>query len=78
MTERLLSFSAWTAVAICVIPILAAAVSAFTGDLETWSGMEGMTQLDGPTMPADGTFMRNFRAQNLGSRQFWRVRVIRQ
>ena len=39
MTERLLSFSAWTAVAICVIPILAAAISAFTGDLDTWTNI---------------------------------------
>ncbi|MFK7939949.1 MAG: ABC transporter permease [Roseovarius sp.] len=37
MTERLLSFSAWLAVALCVLPIVAAAAAAFAGDLDTWS-----------------------------------------
>lgn len=36
MTERLLYRLAWVAVAICVIPIVAAAAAAFTGDLDTW------------------------------------------
>ncbi|MDF1670129.1 MAG: iron ABC transporter permease [Roseovarius sp.] len=39
MTQRLLSFSAWLAVTICVVPIIAAAVSALSGDLETWSNI---------------------------------------
>ncbi|QGX97516.1 iron ABC transporter permease [Roseovarius faecimaris] len=36
MTDRLLSHLAWLAVTICVIPIVAAAASAFSGDLDTW------------------------------------------
>ena len=36
MTERLLFRLAWFAVAICVIPIAAAALAAMTGDLDTW------------------------------------------
>jgi len=36
MTERLLHRLAWIVVALCVAPILAAALSALTGDLDTW------------------------------------------
>ena len=36
MPERLLHRIAWIAVILCVAPILAAALAAFTGDLETW------------------------------------------
>ncbi len=36
MTERLLHRLAWVAVAVCVAPIVAAALAAFTGDLQTW------------------------------------------
>lgn len=36
MTERLLYRLAWVAVAFCVAPIVAAALAAFTGDLDTW------------------------------------------
>ena len=36
MTERLLHRMAWIVVALCVAPILAAALSALTGDLDTW------------------------------------------
>ncbi len=36
MTERLLHRMAWIAVVLCVAPILAAALSAFAGDLQTW------------------------------------------
>ncbi|WP_397543366.1 ABC transporter permease subunit [Roseovarius salis] len=36
MTERMLHRLAWIAAALCVAPILAAALSALTGDLETW------------------------------------------
>lgn len=39
MTERLLSISAWVAVALCVLPIAAAALAAFTGDLTTWTNI---------------------------------------
>ena len=36
MSERLLHRLAWVAVILCVAPIVAAALAAFTGDLETW------------------------------------------
>jgi len=36
MSETLLHRLAWVVVAVCLAPILAAALSAFTGDLETW------------------------------------------
>lgn len=36
MSERFLHNLAWIATALCVAPILAAALSALTGDLETW------------------------------------------
>ena len=36
MTERLLHGLAWLAAAVCVAPILAAALAAFAGDLQTW------------------------------------------
>jgi len=36
MSERLLHRIAWIAVILCVAPILAAALAAFTGDLDTW------------------------------------------
>ncbi len=36
MSERLLHRLAWVIVAVCVAPIVAAALSAFTGDLDTW------------------------------------------
>lgn len=36
LTERLLHRLAWIVVALCVAPILAAALAAFTGDLTTW------------------------------------------
>ena len=36
MSERLLHRLAWIAVILCVAPIVAAALAAFTGDLETW------------------------------------------
>ncbi|MEQ9259113.1 MAG: iron ABC transporter permease [Roseovarius sp.] len=36
MTERLLHRLAWIVAALCVAPILAAALAAFTGDLDTW------------------------------------------
>ena len=36
MTERLLHRLAWVIAALCVAPILAAGLAAFTGDLETW------------------------------------------
>ena len=36
-TENLLHRLAWIVVAVCVAPILAAALAAFTGDMQTWS-----------------------------------------
>ena len=36
MTERLLTYLAWLAVAVCILPIMAAGVAALTGDLATW------------------------------------------
>ncbi len=36
MTERLLSILSWLAVVICIVPIVAAAAAALTGDLSTW------------------------------------------
>jgi len=36
MTERLLTYLAWLAVAVCILPIVAAGVAALTGDLATW------------------------------------------
>ena len=36
MSETVLHRLAWVFVAICVAPILAAGLSAFTGDLQTW------------------------------------------
>src|SRR6056297_3184614 len=41
MSERLLHRLAWVAVILCVAPIVAAALAAFTGDLETWSDVLG-------------------------------------
>lgn len=35
-TDRLISFLTWAAVTVCVLPIIAAAVAAFAGDLSTW------------------------------------------
>lgn len=39
MSERLLSGLAWLVGAICVAPIVAAALAALAGDLETWRGL---------------------------------------
>ena len=39
LVERLLYGLAWCVGAICVAPIVAAAVAAFAGDLETWRGL---------------------------------------
>ena len=36
MTERWLSSLAWVAALVCIAPIVAAALSAFSGDLQTW------------------------------------------
>ena len=36
MSERVLNNLAWLAVVVCVAPIVAAALAAFTGDLQTW------------------------------------------
>ena len=36
MSESLLHRLAWIIVALCVAPILASALAAFTGDLDTW------------------------------------------
>ena len=39
MSERLLYGLAWVVAAICVAPIVAAALAALAGDLETWRGL---------------------------------------
>lgn len=39
MTERWLSLLAWTAGAICILPIVAVVVAALGGSLETWRGL---------------------------------------
>jgi len=36
MTDRLLRYLAWLAVAICIVPIVASVVAALAGDLSTW------------------------------------------
>ena len=39
MTDRLLSVFTWLAVAVCVLPIVASAGAALTGDLSTWQNV---------------------------------------
>ncbi|WP_424932019.1 ABC transporter permease [Amaricoccus macauensis] len=39
MSERILNWLAWLAALVCVAPIVAAGLAAFTGDFDTWRGL---------------------------------------